>query len=138
LGRRWALIASSWVFNFGVILQTAATEIPLFTAGRFFAGFGVGLVSALIPLYQSETAPKWIRGVIVGSYQLAITVGLLLAAVINNSTHKRYDTGSYRIPIAIQFAWSLVLIIGMLILPETPRYLIKTGKPEKAARSLAN
>jgi len=137
LGRRWALIASSWVFNFGVILQTAATEIPLFTAGRFFAGFGVGLVSALIPLYQSETAPKWIRGVIVGSYQLAITIGLLLAAVVNNSTHKRYDTGSYRIPIAVQFAWALVLIIGMLILPETPRYLIKTGKPEKAAKSLA-
>jgi len=137
LGRRWALIASSWVFNFGVILQTAATEIPLFVAGRFFAGFGVGLVSALIPLYQSETAPKWIRGVIVGSYQLAITIGLLLAAVVNNATHKRNDTGSYRIPIAVQFAWALVLITGMLILPETPRYLIKSGKPEKAAKSLS-
>jgi len=137
LGRRWALIASSWVFNFGVVLQTAATEIPLFVAGRFFAGFGVGLVSALIPLYQSETAPKWIRGVIVGSYQLAITIGLLLAAVVNNATHKRNDTGSYRIPIAVQFAWALVLITGMLILPETPRYLIKSGKPEKAAKSLS-
>lgn len=88
-------------------------------------------------MYQSETAPKWIRGVIVGSYQLAITVGLLLANVVNNSTHDRMDTGSYRIPIAVQFAWALVLVIGMLILPETPRYLIKSGKPEKAARSLA-
>lgn len=47
IGRRFALIASSFVFIFGVILQTAATEIPLFVAGRFFAGFGVGLVSAL-------------------------------------------------------------------------------------------
>lgn len=47
IGRRWGLIASSWVFNFGVILQTAATSIPLFLAGRFFAGFGVGLISAL-------------------------------------------------------------------------------------------
>lgn len=47
-GRRWALIFSAGVvFNLGVILQTAATEIPMFTAGRFFAGFGVGLISAL-------------------------------------------------------------------------------------------
>jgi sugar porter (SP) family MFS transporter len=137
IGRRFSLIASSWVFIFGVILQTASTHIPLFVAGRFFAGFGVGLVSALIPLYQSETAPKWIRGLIVGSYQLAITIGLLLAAVVNNSTKSRNDTGSYRIPIAIQFAWAIILITGMIILPETPRYLIRSGKPEKAARSLA-
>jgi SP family sugar:H+ symporter-like MFS transporter len=47
------------------------------------------------------------------------------------------DTGCYRIPIAVQFAWAIVLITGMLILPETPRYLIKSGRPEKAAHSLA-
>jgi sugar porter (SP) family MFS transporter len=137
IGRRLALVASSVVFIFGVILQTAATQLPMFVAGRFFAGFGVGLVSALIPLYQSETAPKWIRGVIVGSYQLAITVGLLLAAIVNNATHNRNDNGSYRIPIAVQFAWALILISGMLVLPETPRYLIRNGHPEMAARSLA-
>ncbi|KAE8448060.1 hypothetical protein EG329_009825 [Mollisiaceae sp. DMI_Dod_QoI] len=137
VGRRFALIVSCFVFILGVILQTAATELPLFVAGRFFAGFGVGLVSALIPLYQSETAPKWIRGVIVGSYQLAITIGLLLAAIVDNSTKDRNDTGSYRIPIAVQFAWAIILITGMLILPETPRYLIRSGKPEKAAKSLS-
>ncbi|KAI9818980.1 MAG: High-affinity glucose transporter rgt2 [Thelocarpon impressellum] len=138
VGRRWGLIWSTGlIFNFGVILQTIATRIPLFVAGRFFAGFGVGLISALIPLYQSETAPKWIRGTIVGCYQLAITIGLLLAAIVNNSTKDRYDTGSYRIPVAVQFAWAIVLIVGMLLLPETPRYLIKMGKGEEAARSLA-
>jgi len=47
IGRRWALIASCWVFNLGVILQTAATALPIFLAGRFFAGLGVGLISAL-------------------------------------------------------------------------------------------
>ncbi|KAI9784782.1 MAG: Plasma membrane low glucose sensor [Geoglossum umbratile] len=137
LGRRMGLVASSWVFIFGVILQTASTAIPLFTAGRFFAGYGVGLVSALVPLYQSESSPKWIRGTIVGCYQLAITLGLLIAAIVNNATKDRNDTGSYRIPVAVQFAWALILIIGMLILPETPRYLIKTGKMEKAARALS-
>ncbi len=47
IGRQWGLIASSIVFIFGVVLQTAAVAIPLFVAGRFFAGFGVGLISAL-------------------------------------------------------------------------------------------
>lgn len=138
IGRRWSLVFSAGVvFNLGVILQTASTGIPTFVAGRFFAGYGVGLISALIPLYQSETAPKWIRGVIVGSYQFAITVGLLIAAVVNNSTHERDDTGSYRIPIAVQFAWMLILVGGMLVLPETPRFLIKQGKPEAASQSLS-
>lgn len=136
IGRRWALIASSWVFNLGVIFQTAATALPLFLAGRFFAGLGVGLISALIPLYQSETAPKWIRGAIVGAYQLSITIGLLLAAVVDNATHLHNDTGSYRIPIAVQFAWSIILIVGMLILPETPRFLIKQGKLDRAKAAL--
>lgn len=137
IGRRLGLMTSTIVFTFGVILQTAATAIPLFVAGRFFAGFGVGLISAQIPLYQSETAPKWIRGTIVGAYQLAITVGLLLASVVDHSSEGRNDSGSYRIPIAVQFAWALILFFGMLILPETPRMWIKRGNAEKAAKSLS-
>lgn len=90
-----------------------------------------------VPLYQSETAPKWIRGLIVGSYQWAITIGLLLAAVVNNATAERQDTGSYRIPIAVQFAWAIILVVGMLILPETPRYLIKQSKIDSAIAALA-
>lgn len=136
-GRRIGLIVSTFVFIFGVILQTASVAIPLFVAGRFFAGFGVGLISAIIPLYQSETAPKWIRGAIVGCYQLAITIGLLLAAIVDNATKDRDDTGSYRIPVAVQFAYGIILIVGMLILPETPRYHIKMGRNEAAAKSLS-
>lgn len=136
-GRRIGMILNCLVFSFGVILQTAAAAIPLFVAGRFFAGFGVGLLSATIPLYQSETAPKWIRGTIVGCYQLSITIGLLIAAIVNNSTANRNDTGSYRIPIAVQFAWAIILIVGMVLLPETPRYLIKRGYNDRAAKSLS-
>ncbi|KAH7211417.1 hypothetical protein DER44DRAFT_807408 [Fusarium oxysporum] len=120
----------------GVILQTIATAIPMFIAGRFFASIGVCMISAMIPLYQSETAPKWIRGVIIGAYQWAITIGLLLAAVINNTTSMRNNTGSYRIPVAVQFAWSLFLCFGMLVLPKPPRFLIMKDQLEKAACSL--
>jgi len=136
-GRRGGLMVSTVVFTFGVILQTAATSIPLFVTGRFFAGYGVGMISASIPLYQSETAPKWIRGSIVGSYQLAITIGLLIASIVDNATKNRQDTGSYRIPIAVQFAWAIILFSGMLLLPETPRMHIKRNNPEKAAQSLS-
>lgn len=63
LGRRPGLIISTWVFNLGVILQTAATAIPMFLAGRFFAGFGVGLISALssscIHLISSRRLLTW-------------------------------------------------------------------------------
>jgi SP family sugar:H+ symporter-like MFS transporter len=137
IGRRLGLVASNVVFCVGVVLQTIATRQPLFIAGRFFAGFGVGMISATIPLYQSETSPKWIRGAVVGCYQLAITIGLLLAAIVDNSTKHRNDTGSYRIPIAIQFAWAIILFVGCIFLPETPRYLIKKGRPDRAAKSLS-
>jgi SP family sugar:H+ symporter-like MFS transporter len=94
-------------------------------------------ITLLVPLYQSETAPKWIRGVIVGSYQLAITIGLLLASVLNNATHDKNNTGSYRIPISIQFAWAIILISGMLVLPDTPRYMIKRNNLAAATKALA-
>jgi len=138
VGRRLGLMFSTGVvFVLGVILQTASTDRPMFIAGRFFAGLGVGLVSAMIPMYQSETSPKWIRGTIVGTYQLAITIGLFLAAIVNNSTKDRDDSGSYRIPIAIQFLWAIILVTGLIFLPETPRFLIKKDRREKAVRSLA-
>lgn len=91
----------------------------------------------IVPLYQSETSPKWIRGTIVGAYQLAITIGLFLAAIVNNATKDRPDTGSYRIPVAIQFAWSIILVAGLFFLPETPRFFIKKGQNEKAAYALS-
>ena len=60
-----SIIATCLVFSFGVALQTGATAIPLFVAGRIFAGLGVGMVSCLVPMYQSECSPKWVRGAVV-------------------------------------------------------------------------
>lgn len=88
-------------------------------------------------MYQSECAPRWIRGAVVSGYQWCITIGLLVAAIANNGTKDRTNSGSYRIPIAIQFAWAIVLAIGMLILPESPRWHVKKGRTEDAARALA-
>ena len=87
-------------------------------------------------MYQAETLPSWIRGLVIGSYQLCITIGLLVASLVNYSTKDRDDSGSYRIPLAVQFAWSLILCTGFFFLPETPRWLVKQNKHEQAARSL--
>jgi MFS transporter, SP family, sugar:H+ symporter len=73
----------------------------------------------------------------VGAYQLAITIGLFLAAIVNNATKTRNDTGSYRIPVALQFLWSIILVGGLLFLPDTPRFHIKKGRHEAAAKALA-
>jgi len=62
------MIVACAVFILGVVLQTISTAIPLFTAGRAVAGLGVGLLSVLIPLYQAECSPKWIRGTITSMY----------------------------------------------------------------------
>ena len=99
-------------------MQTAATTIPLFIVGRVWAGVGVGLVSTLVPMYQSECAPKWIRGAVVGLYQFGVTVGLLLSNIFNNATKDRPNHSSYRIPVAIQLVWAAVLAFGMFLLPE--------------------
>lgn len=82
-------------------------------------------------------APKWIRGTLVCAYQFAITFGLLLAAVVNIITHRMDSTNAFRIPLALQFIWAGSLLLGLLILPETPRYLIKRGLHGAAASSLS-
>jgi sugar porter (SP) family MFS transporter len=137
IGRKFGVVIACAVFVVGVAMQTASTALPLFVVGRVVAGLGVGIVSTLIPMYQSECAPKWIRGAVVAGYQWAITIGLLLASIVNNGTHNRSDHSSYRIPIALQFIWALILTVGMLCLPESPRWLIKQGRDVEAAKSLS-
>jgi len=88
-------------------------------------------------MYQSECAPKWIRGAVVSCYQWAITIGLLLASIVNNATQNRTNSSAWRIPVGIQFLWAAVLAGGMACLPESPRFLIKKGREEAAARALA-
>jgi len=136
LGRKWGIIASTLVFCVGVALQTGTVNLNVFVVGRVFAGLGVGMMSTLVPMYQSECAPKWIRGAVVSCYQWAITIGLLIASIVNNATQYRHDHSAWRIPIGLQFAWAAILATGMAFLPESPRYLIKRGWDDAARRSL--
>ncbi|KKY37450.1 putative glucose transporter rco-3 [Diaporthe ampelina] len=136
-GRRKSLIGAVTAFNFGVIFQVCAQAIPMLVAGRFIAGVGVGTISVLVPIYQAEMAPKWIRGTLVCFYQLSITIGLLTASIVNMLTAGIDGAAAYQIPLGLQFTWAVVLSLGLLVLPETPRYLIKRGLKDAAAVSLS-
>lgn len=137
IGRRITIIAGCFIFIVGVILQTASSSLGLLVAGRLIAGFGVGFVSAIIILYMSEIAPKKVRGAIVSGYQFCITIGILLASCVDYGTQDRTDSGSYRIPIAIQMLWAIILAVGLFFLPDSPRYYVKRGKLDLASATLA-
>lgn len=142
-GRRTTVIIGCFTYIAGVVVQTATTvnnttqALGLIVAGRLIAGFGVGHVSATIIMYMSEICPRKVRGALVSGYQFCITIGILLASVVVYASQSRQDTGQYRIPIAIQFAWGVVLATGLFLLPESPRYFVKRGNIEEARRSLA-
>ncbi|EJP65919.1 putative glucose transporter rco-3 [Beauveria bassiana] len=137
LGRRKSLLLGVALFCIGAICQVCAEDIPLLLVGRFLAGVGVGAVSVLVPMYQSEMAPKWIRGTLVCAYQLSITIGLLGASIINIITSRIPNSASYRIPLGLQIVPALIITAGLLILPETPRFLVKKGRNEEAGISLS-
>ncbi|KAJ5263370.1 hypothetical protein N7478_010975 [Penicillium angulare] len=136
-GRRTTIIAGCVVFLIGVALQTASSAVGLLVAGRLIAGFGVGFVSAVIILYMSEIAPRKVRGAIVSGYQFCITIGLMLATCVDYATEHRADSGSYRIPVALQMLWALILGTGLIFLPESPRYFVRKGQKEQARQALA-
>jgi MFS family permease len=86
---------------------------------------------------MSEIAPRKVRGAVVAGYQFCITIGILLANCVVYATQARKDTGSYRIPIAVQFLWAVILAVGLMLLPDSPRYFVKKGKLDQAAAALA-
>lgn len=85
---------------------------------------------------MSEICPRKVRGALVSGYQFCITIGILVASCVDYATENRTDTGSYRIPIGIQFAWGIILAVGLFFLPESPRYFVKRGKIEEARNTL--
>ena len=72
LGRKNGILLACIVFAAGIILQASVATVDLFIVGRLVAGLGVGMVSCLVPMYQAESSPKWIRGAVVSGYQWAI------------------------------------------------------------------
>ncbi|KJX96670.1 MFS monosaccharide transporter like protein [Zymoseptoria brevis] len=141
LGRKYSICMWCAVFCIGNIFQLSA-QYPywyVLMIGRIIAGFAVGGLSVLVPAYQGESAPTHLRGAIVCCYQLFITIGILIAYLINFGTEtiNADSTASWRIPMGISFLWALILGFGILFFPETPRHDFRHGAVEKASESIA-
>ncbi|VUC24864.1 unnamed protein product [Clonostachys rosea] len=140
IGRKWTVIIGCMIYMFGVVIQMITSPdhaLGPIVAGRLIAGVGVGFESAIVILYMSEICPRKVRGALVAGYQFCITIGIMLASCVVYATKERSDTGAYRIPIAIQFPWAIILAGGLLMLPDSPRYFVKKGKLPQAIDALS-
>ncbi|KAL5371559.1 hypothetical protein DPSP01_014181 [Paraphaeosphaeria sporulosa] len=139
IGRKLSIIFWCLVFSVGIIVQISATDkwyqIML---GRLVAGFGVGALSLLVPMYQAETAPRHIRGALISTYQLMITFGIFLAAVFNYAAenHQSGNAASWQITLGLSFVFPAILVGGILFFSETPRFLFRQGKEEEAKQTM--
>lgn len=139
IGRKYSIVFWSTVFTVGTIIQTSTEHsVAQITVGRFIAGLGVGAMSALVPLYNGETAPKSIRGFLLVMYQLQIIIGIFVSYLIDLGTHMINGSASWRIPVGLQMLWGLILISGIFFLPESPRHLLGKGREEEAFRVITS
>lgn len=139
IGRKYSISFWNCIIAIGFIIQISANrDWVQIMMGRFVAGLGVGALSLLVPMYQAETSPPWIRGAMVCTYQLFITFGIFLAACFNYGTvtHHPNSSASWRIVIGIGWVYTLVLGIGILFFPETPRYDYRRGHIDRARETL--
>ncbi|KAF2461325.1 putative MFS monosaccharide transporter [Lineolata rhizophorae] len=139
LGRKYSIILWNIVFIVGVIVQiVTTTKWYQIAIGRWVAGLGVGGLSVLTPMYQSETAPRQVRGALVSCYQLFITLGIFTAYCINYGTEDDYSGApQWRIPIGIGFIWPVVMAVGILFLPESPRWDYRKGNVDRAVNTIS-
>ncbi|KAF2440835.1 high-affinity glucose transporter ght2 [Karstenula rhodostoma CBS 690.94] len=138
-GRRRSLSFGVAIFIVGNIIQiTSMRSWVHMMMGRFIAGLGVGNLSVGVPMFQSECCPREIRGAVVASYQLMITIGILVSNSINYGVRSfQEDDASWRIVIGLGIAFSLPLGIGILFSPESPRWLAGKNRWEDSRMALA-
>ncbi|KAF2262445.1 general substrate transporter [Lojkania enalia] len=146
LSRRTAIQIAAIIWIIGSILQCAANGVALLCVGRVIAGICVGIASSIVPVYQSEIAPKEIRGRVVSLQQWAITWGILIQYFIQYGASfvdggpkdPTQGTASFRIPWGIQMVPAFILLVGLQFFPRSPRWLASKDRWEEAIQVLAN
>ncbi|MGA8143175.1 MAG: sugar porter family MFS transporter [Candidatus Acidiferrales bacterium] len=133
-GRRLLLIVTAIIFAAGAVLCAAATSPGMLIFGRIIVGLGIGLSSGTVPVYISEVSPADARGWTVSLFQLAITLGILLAYIVDYAFAK---SQAWRWMFGLAVVPAAVFMIGMIYLPESPRWLAKRGYHDRARAILA-
>ncbi|KAF2492482.1 high affinity glucose transporter [Lophium mytilinum] len=131
LGRKRAIQVGSVIWCIGSILICASQNIGMLIVGRFINGLAVGICSAQVPVYVSELAIPSMRGRVVGTQQWAITWGILIMFYISYGCSFIKGTAAFRVPWGLQMIPAIGLFIGLLFLPESPRWLAKKDRWEE-------
>ncbi|KAH7911358.1 general substrate transporter [Hygrophoropsis aurantiaca] len=146
LGRKPCLILSATIYLLGSLMQATVglgssqqVGLNVLYAGRFFGGLGIGIMSALVPPYVSECAPRAIRGRCTGSIEVSVGLGNMLAFWVNYAASLNIPAGEmqWRIPFLVQMIPGVLFLALMLIQPESPRWLVERSRYDEAAEALA-
>jgi sugar porter (SP) family MFS transporter len=132
LGRRRLIIGAGVIFTGGALLAALAPSVGVLIAARFILGLAVGSAALVVPLYLSEIAPTETRGAIASLNQLMIVAGILVAFIVNAILA---SSGNWRLMLGLAAVPAVVLLVGMIFMPETPRHLVNVGD-EDAARDV--
>lgn len=137
-GRKPTLLLSAVVFAIGAILQMIGRLDTLY-GGRVLTGLGVGASAMILPIYVSECSPALIRGRLVGTFEIMLQVALVFGFWVNYGVNENVSPEGdkqWHIPVAVQFVPAGLLVLAMLPMVESPRWLMSKGKVEQATKSL--
>jgi len=132
-GRRTAILVAGVLFALGALVCGLAPTTSIIIAGRLILGLAVGLAAVAAPMYIAEAAPARIRGMLVSLYQLAITLGILLAYIVN---HALARSEAWRWMLGLAVIPGIALIFGILPLPDSPRWLIRRNRLDEGREVL--
>lgn len=132
-GRRKLVLVAAVVFAVGAIGAALATSAGMLVLFRVVLGLAVGAASLIVPLYLAEVAPTEIRGAVASLNQLMIVTGILIAYIANSALA---GAEAWRWMIGLAVVPSALLFLGMLFMPETPRWLVSKDREEEAREVL--
>jgi sugar porter (SP) family MFS transporter len=138
LGRRKMMLLGSSIMVVGAALQCSSFSLPQLIVGRIVTGFGNGMNTSTVPTWQSETSKSHKRGKLVMIEGAMITGGICLSYWIDfGFSFLEPSTVSWRFPIGFQIVFALLIIIFVMELPESPRWLILKGRDDEALSVLS-
>ncbi|KAL1303116.1 hypothetical protein AAFC00_006551 [Neodothiora populina] len=137
ISRKYSIVVAVIIFAIGSALQTASVDYAMLTVARFIGGVGIGMLSMVAPLYIAEISPPEIRGSLLVLEEFSVVSGIVIAFWITYGTRFIPSEWAWRLPFLIQLVPGLILGIGILFLPFSPRWLCSKGRDDEALQALA-